>query len=1287
MGVPRQSLGLTYFLLVNPFNSFRDIPGITQEEIEAVEALRQAHDYFVFAAISSTETFLCSHGEPHKVITGYTALLCDWLTELFGIPFRPEILEVSEMLAGLQTGDIDFAILKDSEERRNTYYMTDAIANRVFKTMRIRGSRAIDDIRLTRPVVYAFIEGSVTYDLVADVLAPGTFDAIWARDLDHVYQLMKSGKADGYIETSTAVAAFDHYGDVYTEDFLPLIVSPIAIAAQHPDFAPVISLITKALKNNGASYLAELYKIGSDEYRRHKLSIQLSDEEKKFLQNNDRIPYASQYNSYPISFYNTYEKKWEGIVFDILPEMEKLTGLGFELVNGINTPMTALMNMMEEGRAYMMPNLIPTKEREERFIFSDTMYLSDQYALLSKWDHPNLAISDIPHAKIGLIRGTAFMEKFQLWFPHASHTKEFPNADAAFRALGNGEVDLVMSALSRLAALTNYYGFSDYKANVVFSSHDYSFGFNKEQTILRSIVDKALPLIDTNRITSQWMTKTYDYQARLLKEQRPWLIGAIVMSFIALASILVLFLRSRYERNRYKAAAEQLSISDEQRSTALQLALNASRAKSDFLARMSHEIRTPMNAIIGMTELALRSANWKVARDYIMETKLAGANLLSLINDILDLSKIESGGLNIVPTNYLFSSLINDVISVIKMRLIEESHVRFVVNIDSDIPNALNGDELRVRQLLINLLSNAVKYTEQGFISLFIGGEQKDEHTVVLTIEVKDSGIGIKPENINDLFGAFIQLDEEKNRKIEGTGLGLAITDSIVTAMGGKINVASEYGKGSTFTVTLPQKIHNAEKMASIENPDEKDVLIFERREIYANSITFTLHGLGVKYTLAANEQDLTAKLAEKNYAFIFISDVLFEKHKDLVKKHSANSRIVLLTEFSETVSTEEASVLSMPTYAIPVANIMNGLLEGFAYNTSTESVARFTAPDVKVLIVDDINTNLKVAEGLLQPYYMQVDLCKSGLEAIEAAKSKRPDIIFMDHRMPEMDGVEATQHIRAMDNKDPYYADVPIIALTANAVSGMREYFLENNFNDFMSKPIDTVTLNSLLERWIPKEKQKRSSSVHSPHSTADTIAIRLKISGINVKKGLSLTGGTYERYLDTLATFREDGLEKMEKIKKSLAFGDLPLYTTYVHALKTAAANVGADDLSQAAYALEIAGNDENAGYIEAYNEDFLKSLQTILNSIQSVLSAESKKEEGSHLNRDLFNAELEKLKTALGNMDAGTMDSIVDTLKAMPLPEDAAATVRKISNSILMAEYDEAAALMEALLKQEG
>ncbi|MCL1939809.1 MAG: transporter substrate-binding domain-containing protein [Desulfovibrionaceae bacterium] len=717
-------------------------------------------------------------------------------------------------------------------------------------------------------------------------------------------------------------------------------------------------------------------------------------------------------------------------------------------------------------------------------------------------------------------------------------------------------------------------------------------------------------------------------------------------------------------------------------------AYEASNAKSDFLAQMSHEIRTPMNAIIGMTELALRSANWEIARDYIMETKLAGANLLSLINDILDLSKIESGKLTILPVNYLFSSLINDVISIIKMRLIE-SHVRFVVNIDSDIPNALIGDELRIRQLLINLLSNAVKYTEQGFVSLLICGEHKDEHTVELTIEVKDSGIGIKQEHIGELFGAFIKFDEEKNRNIEGTGLGLAITHSIVTAMGGSITVASEYGKGSTFTVTLPQKIHTADKMASVENPGEKAVFIFERREIYANSIMFALNSLGVKYTLATNEHELEEKLAGKNYAFIFVSDVLFGKHKDLVKSHSANSRLVLLTEFGEATSNKDLPALSMPVYALPIANIMNGLSESFAYNTSKESVARFTAPDAKILIVDDINTNLRVAAGLLQPYHMQVDLCKSGMEAIEALKSKHHDVVFMDHRMPEMDGVETTRRIRAMSNEDPYYDNVPIIALTANATSGMREIFLENGFTDYLSKPIDTIALNALLERWIPKEKQQQSSSVTGSYPAVDTREIQIEISGINVKKGLSLTGGAYERYLDTLATFREDGLEKIEKIKKSLADGDLPLYTTYVHALKSAAANIGAEELSKAAYALETAGRDGNTGYIEAHNNGFLESLQTILSNIHSAIAAKNEKEAGEkgRLDRELFNAELENLKTALESMDAEAMDNTFDSLKAMPLSEDMAAAVRNISYAVMMAEYDKAVALMESLLRQSG
>ncbi|GBU23492.1 sensor kinase [Fibrobacteria bacterium R8-3-H12] len=374
----------------------------------------------------------------------------------------------------------------------------------------------------------------------------------------------------------------------------------------------------------------------------------------------------------------------------------------------------------------------------------------------------------------------------------------------------------------------------------------------------------------------------------------------------------------------------------------------ASKAKSDFLAKMSHEIRTPMNAIIGMAELALREQTSDAAREHIITIKQAGANLLSIINDILDFSKIESGKLGIVPSNYLFSSLIKDVISIIKMRIVG-SNLSFVVDIDPNIPNSLFGDETRIRQALLNVLSNAVKYTKKGFISFSASGEITGD-TVLLTIEIADSGIGIKPEDLKKLFGEFVQVDMASHKGVEGTGLGLAITKNLIKMMNGDISVQSEYGKGSTFTIKLPQKIRSDESL-------------------------------------------------------------------DIAKNDSI--------------------------------------------------AIKFSAPKAKILVVDDMGTNLKVAEGLMRPYKMQIDTCLSGIEAIEKIKADNYDLVFMDHMMPEMDGIEATKIIRET------HANLPIVALTANAVSGTREMFLSNGFNDFLSKPIDIVKLNSILEKWIPKEKQ----------------------------------------------------------------------------------------------------------------------------------------------------------------------------------------------------------------------
>ncbi|MCL2320412.1 MAG: ATP-binding protein, partial [Treponema sp.] len=635
----------------------------------------------------------------------------------------------------------------------------------------------------------------------------------------------------------------------------------------------------------------------------------------------------------------------------------------------------------------------------------------------------------------------------------------------------------------------------------------------------------------------------------------------------------------------------------------------ASMAKSEFLAKMSHEIRTPMNAIIGMAELALRADDLDSAREHIVTVKQAGANLLSIINDILDFSKIETGKLEIIPGEYLFSSLVNDVLSIIRMRVID-SQVRFAVNIDSRIPNMLIGDVIRIRQVLLNLLSNAVKYTEKGFVSFTVFGEPVDARTIRLVMEVMDSGRGITPENIEKLFGEYTQFDREKNRGIEGVGLGLAITYSIVKAMNGNICVYSEYGKGSTFTAVIPQTISSPEPLALVKNPREKNVIVYERREIYANSIVFTVDNLGVNCTLVSTDAELAEKMAAVQYTFLFISFGLFVKNKSTIAKFGANTKVVVLTEFGEAIPDRGLNILAMPVHSISIADIINGVSGSFSYNENNELIVRFMAPSAKVLVVDDILTNLKVAEGLLVPYRMQVDLCKSGAEALEAVKSMDYDLIFMDHKMPEMDGVETTMRIRAHGDKEPYYKNVPIIALTANAVSGTREMFIGNGFNDFLSKPIDTVALNAVLEKWIPREKRRcpTMGKSEAPVSNDADAGKAIAIDGLDVDRGILLSGGEIGEYAETLALFYQDGIEKLDQLSGSLESGDLQLYTIYVHGLKSAAANIGAGELSEAAKALEYAGTRQDVDFIQAHHAKFLEDLKLLLNNINRALPAYS-------------------------------------------------------------------------------
>jgi CheY-like chemotaxis protein/HPt (histidine-containing phosphotransfer) domain-containing protein len=334
---------------------------------------------------------------------------------------------------------------------------------------------------------------------------------------------------------------------------------------------------------------------------------------------------------------------------------------------------------------------------------------------------------------------------------------------------------------------------------------------------------------------------------------------------------------------------------------------------------------------------------------------------------------------------------------------------------------------------------------------------------------------------------------------------------------------------------------------------------------------------------------------------------------------------------------------------------------------------------------VDDINTNLKVAEGLMLPYKMHIDLRLSGIEAIEAVKANSYDLVFMDHMMPEMDGIETTKLIREMGKENQHYAELPIIALTANAVAGTKEMFLSNGFNDFLSKPIDMVKLNAILAKWLPKAKQEKLEAKVADVGRAEDEAAEMKIAGIDIKKGISMTGGTLKGYMQTLAVFRKDGLQKIDEIRESLETDNYPLYATYVHALKSALAIIGASELSENAKALEFASKGKDVAFINSNNVQFLMNLKMLLDSLGNTLSLNDRYEVS--VDFELLKGELSRLKEALESLDSAAIDNMVKNLQEFSQADGVGSGIESILQSILIGGYDEAISKINTLLKEVG
>jgi CheY-like chemotaxis protein len=499
--------------------------------------------------------------------------------------------------------------------------------------------------------------------------------------------------------------------------------------------------------------------------------------------------------------------------------------------------------------------------------------------------------------------------------------------------------------------------------------------------------------------------------------------------------------------------------------------------------------------------------------------------------------------------------------------------------------------------------------------------------------------------------------------------------------MGGDISMTSEYGKGSSFTVTIPQGIDTPEPFAAVDNPEDKKVLVYEGRVIYAQSVCWSLENMGVPYTMATTLEEFTDALFKEEWTMVLSGYGLHERIKNVMEKPGAvyvggkKPPLALMVEWGTEAYIPNVRFVSLPVQSLSIANVLNGKADSKSYadNVGLSGIIRYTFPRARLLVVDDIPTNLKVAEGLLTPYKAMVDCCLNGVEAIERVKHDKYDIVFMDHMMPDMDGIETTMHIREWEaslGKDAS-EKVPIIALTANAVSGVRDMFVSKGFNDFLAKPIDISKLDDMLIRWISKEKRDRGKK----HMTEEEESAQsLHIEGVDITKGIALTGGTEAGYRSVLSMFRRDVEERLTQLQKEPDTEGLQDFVINVHALKSASASIGASETSAKAAALEAAGNEGDIEFIKKNLGDFTKNLRELLDNISAAVGIPTA-DEDAHFDISVYIPILRELEEALKSEKAESIDRIMGELSQKPMDAKTKEALDKISDEVLMTEFDAA------------
>ncbi|MCD7947304.1 MAG: ATP-binding protein [Oscillospiraceae bacterium] len=681
----------------------------------------------------------------------------------------------------------------------------------------------------------------------------------------------------------------------------------------------------------------------------------------------------------------------------------------------------------------------------------------------------------------------------------------------------------------------------------------------------------------------------------------------------------------------------------------------ASLAKSNFLANMSHEIRTPMNAILGMTTLLSSTRLDDIQRGYVANMSKACDSLLNIINDILDFSKIDAQRFALAETEYQLIETVKDVTNIVSLRA-QEKNLDFILDVDPALPARLMGDDLRLKQIILNLLSNAVKYTPAGEVLLRFSLAGQTEEGIILEISIKDTGIGIKEAQISALFSPFSQLDLQKNRGIQGTGLGLAISKGMTEAMGGTISVESEYGKGSVFTIRVPQKAVGEARIASVTSPSRKHILVFGNTRS-SRALTDMLARLFLQYTYVTDADGFLCAIEDTGYTHLIYWPQLAG---DLVTQHMdrlASTHIICIKELATAAVQQVAEgidLLYTPLIITDVASLLSSRSSkrNASLAQKSPSLGTLLTKNARALVVDDNDINLIVACEILKHYDLEVIQATSGFEALECIEKEPFDIIFMDHMMPEMDGLETTKRIRESSTPN---ADTPIIALTANAIVGTREMFLANQMNDYISKPIEIAALNEIIRRWLPPEKLVRNTRADvdteaAPIVLSDALTTLSAKCNLDARTAIKQLSSTEDAYIPILTTYVTNAAKKLESMLSDVTKSDWNAFRIEIHAQKSALYSIGAHTLAEKARKLELAASSDNFSYIQKNFIPLMEEMKTLCATVRELFPQATFKQPQEPVNTEQLQALGGQIQKIIALLDALENDEALAQLEAL-------------------------------------